>query len=46
MTYFAEWLIIISAVIIALTVGYLLNHYALRRHRAAVSVEPVTVRRR
>ncbi|MCI9042413.1 MAG: hypothetical protein HFJ93_00635 [Muribaculaceae bacterium] len=30
-TYFAEWLIIISAVVATFAIGFCLNHFALRR---------------
>ncbi|MCM1028920.1 MAG: hypothetical protein NC342_05995 [Pseudoflavonifractor sp.] len=33
MTYFISWLTIISSVIAAIAIGYLLNRYALHRRR-------------
>lgn len=34
-TYFTEWLIIISAVVATLAIGFCLNHFALRRQHCA-----------
>lgn len=44
MTYFTEWLTIISAVIAALSTGFLINILALRRPRRRVSTVAVTRR--
>lgn len=38
MTYFVEWLIIVAAVIVTLSIGFLLNRYALRRQPAVKMV--------
>ncbi|MDE6545845.1 MAG: hypothetical protein K2L63_07075 [Paramuribaculum sp.] len=35
MTIFTYWLLIIAAVIANLTIGYIINRYALHRHAAA-----------
>lgn len=34
MTYLFEWLVIVAAVVVTLSIGFLLNRYALRRRPA------------